>query len=522
LVLTGFIVGIPLFYNVGFVLLVPLIFSIVYRLKLPAVYVGIPMLAALSVTHGLLPPHPSPAALVNQLHADMGKTLLYGICIAIPTIIVAGPLFATTLKKMDVEPLQTFKPKDIEVSSLPSFLNSIITCLLPVFILLVSTYFHLNTPSNNIPLIQFISDPSMLMFISMVYATIALGITRGKSLAAIMHTYADSIKDVLMIILIVSGAGALKQVYVDSGVSAQLADAFNQLQLPPLLLGWLISAIIRVAMGSATVAGLTTAGIIAPVVISHTYRSKLDGIGRRLWKPHVIACQRQRILVVQRIFQFEHQTNIEILDHHGNDRFIHGIDRSIGHRLPLEVNRFRKIAPGCKWNLYIRKVINAYINSSHMFPRRTFLKSTVAASGLPLLSSFTQENKIIQPVEKRIRFSVININHNHIYGMTSSVINGGGELVAVYAKEPELIAAYTKAFPQVKVASSEKEILEDNSIQLILSSGIPVERGPLGIEVMKHGKDYLVDKPGITTLEQLAEVKKVQKETKRILLHHVQ
>jgi Gnt-I system high-affinity gluconate transporter len=271
LVLTGFIVGIPLFYNVGFVLLVPLIFSIVYRLKLPAVYVGIPMLAALSVTHGLLPPHPSPAALVNQLHADMGKTLLYGICIAIPTIIVAGPLFATTLKKMDVEPLQTFKPKDIEVSSLPSFLNSIITCLLPVFILLVSTYFHLNTPSNNIPFIQFISDPSMLMFISMVYATIALGITRGKSLAAIMHTYADSIKDVLMIILIVSGAGALKQVYVDSGVSAQLADAFNQLQLPPLLLGWLISAIIRVAMGSATVAGLTTAGIIAPVVIAtHT------------------------------------------------------------------------------------------------------------------------------------------------------------------------------------------------------------------------------------------------------------
>ena len=271
LVLTGFIVGIPLFYNVGFVLLVPLIFSIVYRLKLPAVYVGIPMLAALSVTHGLLPPHPSPAALVNQLHADMGKTLLYGICIAIPTIIVAGPLFATTLKKMDVEPLQTFKPKDIEVSSLPSFLNSIITCLLPVFILLVSTYFHLNTPSNNIPFIQFISDPSMLMFISMVYATIALGITRGKSLAAIMHTYADSIKDVLMIILIVSGAGALKQVYVDSGVSAQLADAFNQLQLPPLLLGWLISAIIRIAMGSATVAGLTTAGIIAPVVIAtHT------------------------------------------------------------------------------------------------------------------------------------------------------------------------------------------------------------------------------------------------------------
>jgi Gnt-I system high-affinity gluconate transporter len=106
------------------------------------------------------------------------------------------------------------------------------------------------------------------MFISMLYATVALGLSRGSSVASIMSTYADSIKDVLMIILIVSGAGALKQVYVDSGVSAQLAAAFTQLQMPPLLLGWLISAIIRVAMGSATVAGLTTAGIIAPVVVA--------------------------------------------------------------------------------------------------------------------------------------------------------------------------------------------------------------------------------------------------------------
>jgi predicted dehydrogenase len=151
-----------------------------------------------------------------------------------------------------------------------------------------------------------------------------------------------------------------------------------------------------------------------------------------------------------------------------------------------------------------------------MFPRRTFLKSTIAASGMPLLSSFGYSNQQEFVAEKRIRFSVININHNHIYGMCNAVINGGGELVAVYAKEAELVAAFTKAFPQAKVASSEKEILEDSSIQLILSSGIPVERGPLGIEVMKHGKDYLVDKPGITTLEQLAAVKKVQKETKRI------
>jgi Gnt-I system high-affinity gluconate transporter len=267
LVMTGFIVGIPLFYNVGFVLLVPLIFSIVYRVKLPAVYVGLPMLAALSTTHGLLPPHPSPAALVTQLNADMGQTLLYGIIIAIPTIILAGPVFASTLKGITTEPLQTFKPRILPDDQLPGFLNSILTCLLPVGILLATTIFQLGENGAESPvLLRFIADPSMLMLLSVLYATFALGIFKGKKMSEVMTIYADSVKDVLMIILIVSGAGALKQIFVDSGVSNQLAVAMNQLDLPPLLLGWLISALIRVAMGSATVAGLTTAGIIAPLV----------------------------------------------------------------------------------------------------------------------------------------------------------------------------------------------------------------------------------------------------------------
>jgi Gnt-I system high-affinity gluconate transporter len=267
LVMTGFIVGIPLFYNVGFVLLVPLIFSIVYRVKLPAVYVGIPMLAALSTTHGLLPPHPSPAALVTQLNADMGQTLLYGIIIAIPTIILAGPVFASSLKGITTEPLQTFKPRILPEDQLPGFLNSILTCLLPVGILLVTTIFELGDSGAESPLLlRFIADPGILMLLSVLYATFALGIFKGKKMGEVMAIYSDSVKDVLMIILIVSGAGALKQIFVDSGVSSQLATAMNQLELPPLLLGWLISALIRVAMGSATVAGLTTAGIIAPLV----------------------------------------------------------------------------------------------------------------------------------------------------------------------------------------------------------------------------------------------------------------
>jgi len=115
-----------------------------------------------------------------------------------------------------------------------------------------------------------------------------------------------------------------------------------------------------------------------------------------------------------------------------------------------------------------------------------------------------------------VKFSVIGLNHGHIYGQCEAVIRNGGQLVSFYAKEPELIAAFTKRHPDAKLARSENEILEDASIQLVVSASIPVDRAPLGVQVMRHGKDFMVDKPGITTLEQLEEVKKVQKETKRI------
>lgn len=149
--------------------------------------------------------------------------------------------------------------------------------------------------------------------------------------------------------------------------------------------------------------------------------------------------------------------------------------------------------------------------------RRNFLKNTAAtATGMALLSALPKKSIAGFTPEPKIRFSVININHNHIFSMVGAVIRGGGQLVSVYAKEADLLAGFTKQFPQAKVVSSPDQILEDRSIQLVLSSGIPDERAPLGIEVMEHGKDYMVDKPGIITLEQLAEVRRVQKETKRI------
>jgi predicted dehydrogenase len=144
--------------------------------------------------------------------------------------------------------------------------------------------------------------------------------------------------------------------------------------------------------------------------------------------------------------------------------------------------------------------------------RRTFLKQT---TGLAALSAFSPVLRAA-PAASRIKFSAIGLNHGHIYGQVESVVRGGGELVSFFAKEPDLAAAFAKRYPQAKLAKSEDEILNDKSVQLVVSAGIPDERAPLGVRVMKAGKDYMADKPGITTLEQLAEVRRVQQQTKRI------
>jgi predicted dehydrogenase len=149
--------------------------------------------------------------------------------------------------------------------------------------------------------------------------------------------------------------------------------------------------------------------------------------------------------------------------------------------------------------------------------RRAFLENVAgAAAVLSLRPETASAAPPVQAATPRLRFGVIGINHSHINSQVEAVIRGGGALVSVFAKEPDLLDAFTKRFPQARRAKDEREILEDATTQLVLSSGIPVDRAPLGIRVMQHGKDYMSDKPGITTLAQLAEVRKVQAETKRI------
>jgi Gnt-I system high-affinity gluconate transporter len=268
LMLTGFIIGIPLFYNVGFLLIMPLIFSVVYQYKLPAVYVGLPMLAALSVLHGFLPPHPSPTAMVVQFHADMGLTFLYGLLVAVPAIVLAGPVYTRTLQGIVSVPRPGLVAEPLPAEVLPERPNSFLSSLLPVLVLAVVLGLQAMLPVGG-PLgtaLAFLSDPSVVMLLSVVVATFSLGTALGRSLTEVMETYAAAVRDVAPILLIIGGAGALKEVLVASGASQHLAAGLQGTGLPPLLLGWLIAGFIRVCLGSSTVAGLTAAGVVLPTL----------------------------------------------------------------------------------------------------------------------------------------------------------------------------------------------------------------------------------------------------------------
>jgi gluconate transporter len=274
--LTGLIVGIPLFYSVGFVILVPLIFSLGARTKLPAVHLGIPLVCGLSIAHGFLPPHPSPIALIKLFGADMGLTLIYGIIVGGITLMIAGPMLAMTLKGIAPQPAgqgmgqspALFAQSNVPEERLPGPLNSCITALLPVTLIAAATalaYAPRISPQFK-AITAFLGQPAVVLMMSLIYATFSLGAARGMNLKNLMQAYGASLKDVSGILLILAGAGALKQVFVDSGVTAQLAAWLQTVPLQPLILGWLIAMVIRIALGSATIAGLTAAGIMAPIV----------------------------------------------------------------------------------------------------------------------------------------------------------------------------------------------------------------------------------------------------------------
>jgi Gnt-I system high-affinity gluconate transporter len=269
LMITGFIVGIPLFYSVGFILLVPLIFSVAYQFKLPKVYLAIPMLASLSVAHGFLPPHPSPMALSNILNADIGLVLVYGILISIPTILIAGLFFSNALKNIKSNTQNNIVPieETTDEATKPSFLVSILSSLFPVFGLTVTSLLPLIWKNELVNTIcKTIGEPSIIMLISLVICTYTLGLRTGKSMKIISDDYIIAIKDVALILLIIGGAGSLKEVMMASGVSQTIVECLIKIDIHPYLLAWLIAALIRISIGSATAAGLMTASVLLPLL----------------------------------------------------------------------------------------------------------------------------------------------------------------------------------------------------------------------------------------------------------------
>ncbi|MED4648823.1 gluconate:H+ symporter [Bacillus inaquosorum] len=274
-VIASFIIGIALFFEVGLVLLIPIVYAIAKELKMPFLYLGIPMAAALNVTHGFLPPHPAPTAISVTYGAHIGQVLLFGIIIAVPTTVIAGPLFNKFAMKrfpgayQKRGNLSALGPrKEFQLDETPSFGISVVTSLFPVIFMAIATVFSLllKEHSREKDIIEFIGTPGTAMLISLLLALYTMGYARKIPMKEISKSLSESISQIAMMLLIIGGGGAFKQVLIDGGVGDYVADLFSQTNMSPLLVAWIIAAVLRLCLGSATVAALTTAGMAAPLM----------------------------------------------------------------------------------------------------------------------------------------------------------------------------------------------------------------------------------------------------------------
>ncbi|MBB6695007.1 GntP family permease [Cohnella xylanilytica] len=272
MMLVGFLVGIPVFFEVGVILLIPIVFIVAKKTKMPLLQIGIPVLAGLSTVHGLVPPHPAPMIAIDAYDANLGKTILYSILIGLPVAILAGPLFGKFIgKRIQVEPdeklVEQFAMK--EQRTLPGFGITLFTILLPVILMLIGSIASIADPkatSAFTRFCEFIGHEVIALLIAVVFSFFSLGFARGFSKEQVSKFASDSLAPIAGIVLIIGGGGAFKQVLIDSGVGQAIADLATNAHINVLLFAWLVAALIRVATGSATVAMTTSAGIVAPVL----------------------------------------------------------------------------------------------------------------------------------------------------------------------------------------------------------------------------------------------------------------
>ena len=278
-VASSFIIGIALFFEVGVVLLIPIVLPMARQMKIPVMMLGVPMVAALITAHGFLPPHPGPTVVAGEFHADIGKVLLYGIVIAFPAVLLAGPAFTVVSKRIVPSAFQKMSIGDSEggaplmaLKDTPAFGISVLTAMLPVILMSVAAIIAIIQSSYGLQdnlafhVIRFVGNASTAMLISLLFAVYTMGIRRDRSIETVMASCSKSVKDIAMMLLIIGGGGALKQVFIDGGVGAYLAQVFNASSASPLVFAWTVAAILRVALGSATVAAISTVGLVLPAI----------------------------------------------------------------------------------------------------------------------------------------------------------------------------------------------------------------------------------------------------------------
>ena len=275
MMVVAIIVGLPVFFEVGFVLLIPIAFNVARRTGKSLLLIGLPMVAGLSVVHGLIPPHPAALLAVQAYHADIGKTIAYGLIVGVPTAIVAGPLFALMIHKYiklpDANALAdqfTQKHGDTEKKhDLPSFGITLFTILLPVILMLIGSWADLVFTPKTLPndLLRFIGQSDMALLVAVLVSFWTFGARQGFNREQIQKFCGECLAPIAGITLIVGAGGGFGQVLRDSGISQQIVATASSASLSPLLLGWFVAALIRLATGSATVAMTTACGIVAPI-----------------------------------------------------------------------------------------------------------------------------------------------------------------------------------------------------------------------------------------------------------------
>lgn len=277
-VIASFILGIALFFEVGLVLLIPIVYQIAKQTKVSFLSLGLPMVAALSVTHGFLPPHPGPTVIAQEYNANIGMVLLYGIIVAIPTTFISGPFFArfakkwapTAFDKLESGSLAEIgEAKQFKLEETPGFGISAFTALFPVLLMMLSTIISLFQDDKSGFIFDFftmIGSPTTVMLLSVLLAIYTMGLARNIPMKELMSAAESSIRSIAMMLLIIGAGGALKQVLIDGGVGDYVAVLFDGSSISPIILAWLIAAVLRIAQGSATVAALTTAGLVIPLM----------------------------------------------------------------------------------------------------------------------------------------------------------------------------------------------------------------------------------------------------------------